>query len=302
MLELKAAARRLARETDDRVRVKFVEQHDLDDGPVSCDGALFTGPVLAGYSPSSRLFSLPLLFRSTREVVAIRARMQETVAEELEARELVVLAQLDLGFAYLHSVRPIESVAALKTVRLWAPPASPESIQEAEGYGVTLRVMDAGRVRDALRQGELDAVLVPPLGAIVLQWGPELKVVAEPPFLCVEAVLGVRKESLSGMTPADQTLLRQELTAALTQLAEELHQKEQEALEVLEKNGLARRPLWKTASQQEEWRRWADEVADRMSEEGWLPAGVLDRTRSALTELRAASAGKEALTGRERDD
>ena len=54
-----------------------------------------------------------------------------------------------------------------------------QRIQELEPYGVSLVSMDAGKVKPALQDGTVDAAIVPPLGAILLQWHTAFKQVID---------------------------------------------------------------------------------------------------------------------------
>jgi len=287
MSDLKAAARILSKKTEGRVQVKFVEQHELDSGALSCDGVLLLGPVLARHSPASRVFSLPFLFRSAAEVAYLQKQMDAEIASELETRGFVVLAQLDLGFAYLHSVAPLETVAQLKAIRLWVPPAEADSIRAAESYGMTVVPMEASRVREALQKGRVDAVMVPPLGAILLQWHAEVNSVLDAPFLCLYAVVVLREDVLAALDEADRDLLREELSRVFSAVAADGRRKEPEALEVLALNGVERHPLGDTPDQRAEWNVWSLAVASRLVDEGYIPADALERARQSLVEFRA---------------
>ena len=164
MADLQTAARRLVKTTEGRVQVKFVEQLDLDSEQGACDGALLVGSALSRRSPTAQTYSLPLLFRSSAEATELRSRMDSKVLAELEAQGLALVALLDMGFAYIHSRQPVETVEQWKSARLWMPPSEPEALRMAEAYGVAPVPLEASRVRTALHEGTVDAVIVPPLG------------------------------------------------------------------------------------------------------------------------------------------
>jgi TRAP-type transport system periplasmic protein len=288
MTDLQAAARVISKKTAGRVQVKFVEQHNLDSGGRECAGAMLVGPYLAPYSPAARVLALPLLFHSSAEVDQIRSQIDTNVAAELGRRGLAVIALLDLGFAYLHSTEAMETVDQFKASRLWVPPPEPESIRVAESYGMTRVPLDAPQVREALRQGTVNAVIVPPLGAILLQWHTEIKGVVAAPFLCLFSAVVLRNEALEKLDGSDRSWLREELARAFSTAANELRQKESEALDVLVQNGVVRHPLGATPEQRNEWAVWATEVADRLAAEGLIPADVLADVRQTLSGLRAS--------------
>jgi len=286
LADLKTAARRISKQTDDRVRLKFVEQHELDTGDSLCAGGLLTGAALARISPDSRLFSLPLLFRSVEEVTSLQAELDEDIRAALTERGFVTLTQLNMGFAYIHSRRPIEGVGDLKAVQLWVPPGEEESLQIARSFGMTPTPMEVSAVRAGLREGSVDAAIVPPLGAILLQWHTEFKFVADTPFVCLYAVVVLKEEALAALEKPDQVVLRDELAQTFQLITEELRQKEQEALVVLEKNGVARQPLGHAPEEWQEWNVWAASVADRLILEGLVPSVGLAKTRRVLAASR----------------
>lgn len=285
--DLQAAARDIAKKTAGRVQVKFAEQNDLDSGRMSCEGAMLVGPFLARYSPASMVYALPLLLHSSAEVARLRTSLDAAVATELDTRGFATIAQMDLGFAYIHSRVPVETVAQLQAAKLWVPPTEPEAIRVAESYGVTLVPLAAPQVREALRQGTVDAAIAPPLGAILLQWHTEIKNVADTPFLCLYAAVVLRKDALAALESPDQTVLRDVLSRAFSAAADDLRGKESESLDVLAQNGVARHALGSTPEQRAEWESWAVAVADRLAAEGRIPAGLVEQARKTLAEFRA---------------
>ena len=288
MADLQAAARSIAQRTAGRVQVKFAEQPDLDSGPAPCDGALLAGTALARHSPATLIFALPLFFRSSAEVARVRTALDAGIAADLESRGFATIAQVDLGFAYLHSLAPVETAARLQAAKLWVPPADPEAIRMAESCGLSPVPLAAGEVREALRRGAVEAAIVPPLGAILLQWHAEIKSVADTPFACLYAVVAVKQSALAPLDPSDRAAVCAELARAFAAAADELRAKEAEALAVLAQNGVERRPLARAPDRQAEWEAWAGAAADRLAAAGILPAGPLAQARRTLAEFRAA--------------
>jgi TRAP-type C4-dicarboxylate transport system substrate-binding protein len=287
LADLQAAARGISRNTAERVQVKFVEQPDLESESHACDGALLVGPYLAQYSQAARLDSLPLLFRSDEEVARYRPRMDVQVVGDLAAHPLVALAVLDLGFAYVHSREPLETVAQWQAARLWIPSTEPETRRMAESFGQALVPLEAARVREALHKGEVDAAIVPPLGAILMQWHVEVANVSAEPFLHLLGAVVLKPVALARLDESDQVLLRNELARAFAAVADDLRRKESEALDVLAQNGVARHPLGATPEQQAEWEAWAGAVADRLVAGGFISAGGLEEARRMLADFRA---------------
>ena len=285
--DLQSAARDLARKTEGRVQVKFAEQDDLDSGPVPCDGALLAGPALARRSPAARTYSLPLLFRTSAEALRLRGRLEESVAADLDGQGLTLLALPDLGFAYLFSRAPVDTPAQLKSVRLWVPAAEPEALRLAESQGMTSVPLSAAQVRDALRQGEVDVVVAPPLGAIAMQWHVEIRAAWSDPFLRLCAAVVLRQDALARLADSDQALVRTEWARAFTAAADDLRNKEDEALAVMAQSGTEFRSLGDEPARRAEWESWASAAAEQLASAGQIPRELLEEIRQTLAESRA---------------
>lgn len=286
MADLRTSARTLAKRTDGRVQMKFVEQNGLESEAGACDGAMLAGTELARYSPAALVYSLPRLFRSAAEVDRGRPLLDPAIAADLEAHGLSAITGLDLGFAHLLSGSPIETVDQLKAARLWMPPVGAEAARWAESLGLSTARMDASQVRDALRAGTVDAAIVPPLGAILLQWHVEFKCVSDEPLMALAAVVAIRKEALERLDAADAAALREVLADAFAAAAADLRGKAPESMDVLVQNGVARHPLGAPPDGRAAWDAWAAEVGDRLAAEGIVPAAKLEDVRRALAEFR----------------
>lgn len=268
MADLQQAARDLSKQTGGRVQIKFTEQLDLDSGGQPVDGGLLAGSPLVLRSPAAAMDSLPLRYRTGEEASRFRERMEPQMAAELEAKDWVPLAFVDLGFAYLFSVRPLETVEDFQASRLWVPTEDACAWDLSEAYG-TLRVpLAAPQVRAALHDGSIETVVAPPLGAILLQWHVELKSVSDRPFLHLLGAGVLRREALAKLEKEDQERICAGLAVAFRAVAGDLRHQEAEALDVLVQNGVERHALGSSAEQESGWETWAARVAERLSGQG----------------------------------
>ena len=283
--DLEAAAREIARKTAGRVPFRIAEQEGLDANGRTCAGALLAGPALARLSPAARIRMLPLLARSAAEAEALQARLGPAIAAELAAAGLETLAQPDFGFAYLQARRPLEPGTALGAARLWMPPAAEDEQRAAAAWGLAPVPLAPAEVRAALHAGTLDAVVVPPLGAILMQWHVELKWVLEAPLVSLGSAVVLRREVWEQLEPADRGAVQAELIRVFAAIAADLRGKEAEALEVLARYGAVRQPLEDPAVRAA-WEKWAAGVADRLAGTGYVSGEALAAARAALAGLR----------------
>ncbi len=268
MADLQQAARVLFRQTGGRVQIKFTEQLDLETGDCPADGGFLAGSPLALRSPTAAMDSLPLRYRTVEEAARFREQMAPLMAAELEARGYVPLAFVDLGFAYLLSVQPLETVEAFQASRLWVPAEDPRAWELSAAYGTARISLAASQVRGGLQDGSVEAVVAPPLGAILLQWHVELRSVSDRPFLHLLGAGVLKREALEKMEAEDRALVCASLAAAFEAVAGDLRQKEAESLEVLVQNGAGRHPFGITPEQEAGWVAWASRVAEHLSGAG----------------------------------
>jgi TRAP-type C4-dicarboxylate transport system substrate-binding protein len=290
MNDAQAGARELGRKTGGRVQVRFVEQPRLGEGAEACDGGMLAGPELAHYAPDSLVYMLPLLFGTLEEAAAVRAAVDPQLAGSLRGRGLVVLGVEDAGFGYVLSRTPVDTVNQFKQTRLWMPATEPEMVRMARAYGASPVPLEAGQVRSALASNTVDAVINSPVGAILLQWHTQVSYVADRPLLYLFVVTVLRQEALDRLAPGDRDLVREALGRLFADAFRQTRQKEAEALDVLARNGVERRPLGADDAARREWDAWAASVADRLVADGLLSSGIVATVRAKLSELRAAGA------------
>ena len=283
--DLAAAVREIARQSSGRVQVKIAEQEGLAAPGRTCAGALLAGPHLARLSPSARIRMLPLLVRSAAEAEVLQARLGPAIAAEMAAAGLETLGQPDFGFAYLQARMPLEPEAGLAGWRLWVPPAAADELAAAAAWGLEPVPLAPVDVRAALHAGALDAVVVPPLGAILMQWHVELKWVLDVPLVPLGSAVVLRREVWEQLEPADREVVRAALARVFATIAADLRGKEAESLEVLVRSGGVRQSLADPAARAV-WEEWGAGVADRLAGTGYVSGDSLAAARAALAELR----------------
>ncbi len=279
MTDLQQAARVLLKQTEGRVQIKWVEQLDLESEGRAVDGVLWVGSPLALRSPTAAVDSLLLFYRNAEEPARFLEKMKPQMVAELEAQDFVPLAFLDLGFAYLFSVRPLETVETFQASRLWVPSEDPRAWELSEAYGVLRVLLEAPQVRAALQDGRVETVVAPPLGAILMQWHVNIRCGSDRPFLHLLGVLVVRREALAKLEAVDQDRVRAELDVACRAVADDLRQKESEALDVMVQGGAKRVPFGVTPEQKTEWEAWSAQVAERLAGAGVVSSAALGWAR-----------------------
>ena len=114
---------------------------------------------------SATVLQLPGLFRSYKELGAVRKAMGNEWDEQFQASGYKLLGWFDIGFGHIYSTKKIAKPTDLKKVRPWVwkdDPVYPELMRVVGANGVPLAL---GEVFPALQTGMIDTLTVSAVGA-----------------------------------------------------------------------------------------------------------------------------------------
>ena len=283
--EWRDCAAQIARETEHRVSVEWTAP-----GGQPGDRRDKLAPAL--------VYALPLRFRSFEEADYVRARMDEDVRSRLATAGLVALGFEEGGFAYILSTKPVRSPADLSAARVWVPEASTNSTQGGQVpagiEGVPLKIRD---IRAALKRGELDAVVFPPLGAIVLRWHTELRHVLDVPFAYLATPIVVESSVFGTLSAPDRETVRNAVAACLQKVNRKARARHREALDVLHAQSVGF--IIPAAEEVNGWEEWAADVVRRLTETGRVERAAVDLLHETRGEYRAAQRKGRLETGKD---
>jgi len=274
--EWRACAADIRRRTEERVRVEWVAPTGDAVG-----SATKVGPTL--------VYGLPLCFRSFAEVDHVRAELDEHVGARLATNGLVVLGFEESGFAYILSGKPIRTPADLDNARVWVPAgAGRNSGTENHPLGIKAVPLKIGNVRGALKRGDVDAVVFPPLGAIVLRWHTGLRYVLDTPFAYLSNPIVIESPVFSALSAADRQSVRQSVRICLQEVSQKARTKHGEALDVLRMQGVDF--IVPATEERARWNAWAADATGRLVETGKIDRATVGLLDKALAEYRARAA------------
>ncbi len=125
-------------------------------------GAMLSSVGLAQIEKSvTALQYMPLMFRDWDDVDRVRERLAPDLEARLRKAGYVVMFWADAGWVRYFSRRPIERIADLKSMRVYASSGDPESVEMMEDY-YTPVVLEPDQILLGLRNGMIDALPVPP--------------------------------------------------------------------------------------------------------------------------------------------
>ncbi len=302
MREMRAAAAEIKQRTEGRVVVKFYGGGVMgNDKKVlrkmrigQLQGGAFTSGSLATYYPDIVLYTLPLIFESQDEVDYVRARMDPVMAAGLDKAGLVTFGFAGGGFGELMADRPVMRNDDLRGQKVWVPEGDPISVKGLEALDLLPVVLPITDVLTGLQTGLLDAVVVPPIGAVVLQWYTKVSYVTELPIAYTMATLVIDKRVFNRLSENDQAVFREVMTAVYDSFDRSNRVDNESARQALIKNGLKFVHLDEQTVRR--WREAAAGVNYSMAKEGVFSLSLLQELQGYLNEFRSRNGVQAAAS------
>lgn len=289
---LRSVAAQVAERTEGRVTFKFYPGGVMGDDKAvmrkirsgQLHGAVMTVGGLTRTYTDIQLYNMPMAFRSLAEVDHVRAHMDQTLLDGLEERGFVSFGIAEVGFAYAMSQERIATLDEVRAHKVWVPDGDEGAARTLESFGISPIPLSIADVLGGLQTGLIDAVTVPPVAAIVLQWHTQLDHVLDLPLLYVYGTLAVSKRQFNKISEEDQAYLRDVMGDLVREVNQQNRRDHERAVEVLEEQGLA----WHTADPGvvAEWQDLADAASVELVDAGIVTGPLYEELLRLLSEYR----------------
>ena len=302
MEKMRAGAAELARRTDNRVRVKYYPGGVMGDDKAvmrkirigQLQGGAFVGGSLSHFYRDNQIYSLPLFFRSFKEIDYVREHLDKRIMDGFETGGFVTFGIAEGGFAYVMSTVPIRTVEEMRRQKVWIPDNDSMILEAVKAFDITPIPLSIADVRTGLQTGLINTVTTPPIGALALQWHTQIKYLLDEPFLYIFGVLAVDRKAFLKISPGDQKLFREIMGRVFKELDQRNREDNIKALETLRKQGIEF--VKPSAEALKKWCQDASEVPKRLVETDRLSQEMVDTLEGLLKDYRT----KESKTDERR--
>ena len=292
MEKMRAGAAELARRTDNRVRVKYYPGGVMGDDKAvmrkirigQLQGGAFVGGSLSNFYRDNQIYSLPLFFRSFKEIDYVREHLDKRIMDGFETGGFVTFGIAEGGFAYVMSTVPIRTVEEMRRQKVWIPDNDSMILEAVKAFDITPIPLSIADVRTGLQTGLINTVTTPPIGALALQWHTQIKYLLDEPFLYIFGVLAVDRKAFLKISPGDQKIFREIMGRVFKELDQRNREDNIKALETLRKQGI--KFVKPSAEALKEWCQDASEVPKRLVETDRLSQEMVDTLESLLKDYR----------------
>lgn len=296
MKAMRAAAAEVNEVTEGRVKFKFYPGSIMGNDQTvlrkmrlgQLQGAALTAGSLTSAYTDVQLYNLPMVFRDLHEVDYVRERLDARLIAGLSANGYEALGFAEVGFAYAMSSVQATSVADARGLKVWVPDGDPGTQRTAEAFGIAPIPLTIADVLAGLQTGLINAVTVPPVGAVALQWHTQLDYVLDVPLLYVFGTVVLSSSSFSELSAADQETVRRLIGGALAGIDTQSRADHESALAALQQQGL--KLVRPEGDEFAEWQSTADAASARMLEKGVVTQSGFDELNGYLREYRNGAA------------
>ncbi len=250
-------------------------------------GAFFTGYGIGRIYSSARVLEMPFLFRNTDESDYVRDQLMPEIEAGFRFKGFELLGWPEIGSIHFFSKKPINSLAELKTRRIWLWQGDPvgEAFAEASGVSpVPLSIIDVYTQLSA-RHGSIDTVYNSAFGALTMQWHTKLSYATNVSMTNAIGALVVSNRFYKKL-PAD---LQQLLKTSGQEIAEKINRitrrDNEQSMTLLKESGI--RFLWDWNDQEkQDLLTIRDKAAQRLINSDYISKKMFSRTTSLLKTFR----------------
>jgi TRAP-type C4-dicarboxylate transport system substrate-binding protein len=293
MQKMRAGAKEIAEQTDNRVKFKFYPGGIMGNDKAvlrkirigQLHGGAFTAGSLTHIYPELRLYFLPMIFKSFEEVDYVRKHMDSLLISGLEQQGFVTFGFAEGGFAYVMSKAPVRNTDDLQNQKVWMPDSDITTLEVMDAFDIKPISLPMADVRISLQTGLIDAVTVSPIGAIVLQWHTQLKYLTDMPLAYVYGMLSVDRKVFEKMSPDDQKIVHDIMRSVFRDIDQKNRKHNVEALNVLRKHGI--QFIKPDAVTENQWHEVASEVTQRLMEAGTVSPNMVNMLDNHLRDHRS---------------
>lgn len=303
MKQLRVAVKEIEKITEGRVKFKIYPGGVMgDDYTVlrkmkigHLQGGGFAAGSLTRFYPDLQVYNLPLQFQSFEEVDFVRKRMDQRINDGLEAGGLKSFGLTETGFAYLLSKEPVTSVKDLKKLKAWVPNGDPIAADLIMSFGISPIPLNITDVLAGLQTGLINAVAVPPLVALALQWHNHVDYMMNLPLIYIYSLMAVDTMAFSKIPESDQKIVLQVMNKMYANIDAENRIDNRKAYNALIEQGI--KVTTPRPEDMPAWRDLAGKSIARLVASGKITSESLKIYTDLLNEFRKSAPAQSGTSG-----
>lgn len=296
MISMKKAAKAIAEQTDNRVKVRFYPGGVMgNDASVmkkirigQLHGAALSGGALSDKAPDTQIYNLPLLFNNFEEIDYVRSKLDGDLEAQYLKAGFKTFGFAEGGFAYVMSKQPIADVSDLKQNKVWVPNNDPASESAAQTFEFSPIPLSLGDVLAGLQTGLINTISSSPIAAIALQWHTQVTHITDLPLLYFYGMLALDNKVFSKLKPEDQKVVEAEMRKAFAEIDKQNRKDNESAFAALQAQGIKLVKL--SPEQVKGWEHKSTSSINEFLNKGGISQEAYQKIQTLLTDYRQQNA------------
>lgn len=293
---MRASSETIAQRTANRVTFKFYPGGVMGDDKAvlrkvrigQLQGAAMTTGALEGVYADGEIYNLPLLFNSFDEVDYVRKKMDAKLIAGFAEKGLVTFGFAEGGFAYpMTKGDAIRAPSDFGRHKVWVPNDDTMGAVSLSTINITPIPLALGDVLTGLQTSLVDTIAAPPVPTLVMQWHTQVKNLTEIPLSYIYAVLFVDKKVFDKVSPADQAIVREEMTKMFAVLDQQNRKDTLGAYQALQQQGI--QVIKPSADEHIAWQKLGADAQQKLLEKGVVSRDTYNQLQKHLANYRAGA-------------
>jgi len=202
------------------------------------DSGGFTGVGLGEIVPEVRVLDSPFLFKSHKEVDYVSSRLFDYFNQKFEEKGFILLGWAEVGFVYVFTNQPINSLADMSGVKMWMWEGDPIAEATFRAFNISPIPLSITDVLTSLQTNLIDGVYISPLACVAVQWYTKVKYMLDLPLADSNGAVLLAKKTFNKLSASEQEILRELSRKYFGQLTRLSREDNQKSLDLLKEAGL----------------------------------------------------------------
>ncbi len=234
------------------------------------------------------IFEIPLFYDSFEEMEAVLADLEPTLSGRLEERGYKLLGWGYVGWVHFFTTERAESVQQMQRLKIWTWAGDEAMGNWWRSNGFKPVALAATDILTGLETGLIDAVSMPPLYAMQMQYYKKAPYMADLPLAPMMGAILVSKRTFDRLSAADQKVVLAAGRAAQKEVFEQIPKLDETAIQLMKGSGLELVTVDDT-EHHKGWVKAAEEFAEAMRGE-IVPVSIFDEALAARGKFRRQQA------------
>ena len=202
------------------------------------DSGGFTGLGLGEIVPEVRIMDSPFLFRSYEEIDLVSGLLYDYFAQKFDEKGFILLGWAEVGFVYVYTNKPINSLEDMVGVKMWMWEGDPVAEATFKAFGISPIPLSIADVNTSLQTNLINGVYVSPLACIAVQWHTRVKYMLDLPLADSNGAILLSKKKFNKLSDSEKEIVKRLSRKYFDKLTDMSRKDNAESLELLKETGI----------------------------------------------------------------